>query len=252
MKKPLYMGLRNIYYREALHIVAMPFEGVLAGIYQVGGAGLSGPGDCCCYLVDAGDGLSVLVDAGLGTDPVALVRNIEDTGHRVEDIAALVLTHCHIDHSGGAPAIIDRADCDVIAHEDDSDAIEEGDGRRTAAHAYGVPSPQIDVTRRITADGGILEYGTAHIVVIHTPGHTPGSITLQMNVESKTLLFAQDVHGPFYRDFGSDIEAWRRSMDRLIAIGPDILLEGHYGVIKPKGTAIEFIHDMLAQDVRLL
>ena len=111
------MGLRNIYYREALHMVAMPFEGVLAGIYQVGGAGLSGPGDCCCYLVDAGDGLSVLVDAGLGTDPVSLVRNIEDTGHRVEDIAALVLTHCHIDRIGGANELKKKLGIEIIAHE---------------------------------------------------------------------------------------------------------------------------------------
>jgi glyoxylase-like metal-dependent hydrolase (beta-lactamase superfamily II) len=230
----------------------MPFQGVLEGIYQVGGTGLSGPGDCCCYLVDAGNGASVLVDAGLGSDPVSLFRNIEDTGHQVEDITALILTHCHIDHIGGAPAIIDRSGCDVVAHQGDADAIEEGDGRRTAAKAYGVNSPQIDVTRRIAADGGVIEYGTAHMVAIHTPGHTPGSISLEMNVEGRTLLFAQDVHGPFYRDFGSDIDAWRRSMDRLIAIGPDILLEGHYGIIQPKGPAIEFIREMLAQDMRLM
>jgi len=233
-------------------MVTMPFEGVLEGIYQVGGTDLSGPGDCCCYLVDAGDGRSILVDAGLGSDPVSLFSNIEDTGHRVEDISALVLTHCHIDHVGGAPAIIDRSDCEVVAHEGDADAIEEGDGHRTAARAYGVPSPQIDVTRRITADGGLIEYGTAHMVAIHTPGHTPGSMTLQMRVQGKTLLFAQDVHGPFYRDFGSDIDAWRRSMDRLIAIGPDILLEGHYGVIQPRGPAIEFIREMLTQDMHLM
>ncbi len=230
----------------------MPFERVLEGIFQVGGAGLSGPGDCCCYLVDAGDGASVLIDAGLGTDPLALLQNIEQTGHRGEDIVALVLTHCHIDHTGGAPAIIDRSNCEVVAHEADADAIEDGDGRRTAARAYGVNSPQIDVTRRISSDGSILDYGTAHILAIHTPGHTPGSISLQMNVEGKTLLFAQDVHGPFYRDFGSDIAAWRRSMERLIAIGPDILLEGHYGVIQPKGPAIAFIREMLGQEMHLL
>ncbi|UCC92405.1 MAG: MBL fold metallo-hydrolase [Thermoplasmata archaeon] len=229
----------------------MPFETVLEGIYQVGGAGLSGPGDCCCYLVDAGDGASVLVDAGLGTDPVALSRNIEDAGHRVEDIAALVLTHCHIDHIGGAPAIIYTSDCEVVAHEADADAIEEGDARRTAARAYGVNSPRFDVTRRISADGGVMEYGTAHMVVIHTPGHTPGSICLQMSTEGNTVIFAQDVHGPFYRDFGSDIGAWRRSMERLIAIGPDVLLEGHYGIIRPKGAAIEFIREMLGLDMRI-
>jgi glyoxylase-like metal-dependent hydrolase (beta-lactamase superfamily II) len=230
----------------------MPYDTVVRGVHQVGGAGYSGPGDCCCYLIEAGSGGSVLVDAGLGTDPVALQQNIEATGHRVEDILALVLTHCHIDHIGGAPPIIDASGCDVVAHAADAGAIEEGDDLRTAARAYGVNAPQIEVTRRVDADGVALDYGTAHIIAIHTPGHTPGSISLQMRTEERTLIFAQDVHGPFYRDFGSDIDAWRRSMERLIAIGPDVLLEGHYGVIRPRGAAIGFLREMLAQDMHLL
>jgi glyoxylase-like metal-dependent hydrolase (beta-lactamase superfamily II) len=245
------MGLQNIYYQVMHNVGTMPFERVLAGIYQVGGTGLSGPGDCCCYLVDAGEGRSVLIDAGLGTDPEALCHNIEDTGHFVSDILALVLTHCHIDHIGGVPSIVRASDCEVVAHEADVGPIEEGDDRRTAARAYGVNSPLIEVDRVVTADGGVLDYGTAHIVAIHTPGHTPGSLTLQMGVEGRTVLFAQDVHGPFYRDFGSDVNAWRRSMERLIAIGPDVLLEGHYGIIQPRGPAIEFIKGLLAQDMRL-
>jgi len=230
----------------------MPYEGVVEGIYLVGGAGLSGPGDCCVYLADAGDGGSVLVDAGLSTSPEALFHNIEETGHRVEDIVALVLTHSHIDHIGGASAIVERAGCVVVAHEADADAISDGMGVRTAADAYGVPSPCIDVTRTITNDGGVLNFGSAHMVTIHTPGHTPGNITLQMNVEGMVILFANDVHGPFSRAWGSDLDAWRRSMNRLIALAPDILLEGHYGVIRPRGPAIEFIREMLEQDMRMM
>ena len=41
-------------------------------------------------------------------------------------------------------------------------------------------------------------------------------------------------------------------MNRLIAIAPDILLEGHYGVIQPRGSAIDFIKEMLSQDNRAL
>ncbi len=230
----------------------MPYEGVVEGIYMVGGAGLSGPGDCCVYLVDAGDGGSVLVDAGLSTSPEALFHNIEETGHRVEDIVALVLTHCHIDHIGGASAIVERSGCLVVAHEADADAISDGMGARTAADAYGVPSPSIDVTRTITNDGGTLDFGSAHIVTIHTPGHTPGNISLRMDVEGKIILIANDVHGPFNRAWGSDLDAWRRSMNRLIALAPEILLEGHYGVIRPRGPAIEFIREMLEQDMRMM
>jgi glyoxylase-like metal-dependent hydrolase (beta-lactamase superfamily II) len=230
----------------------MPYEGVVEGVFQVGGQGLTGPGDCCIYLIDSGDGGCVLIDAGLGTEPEALFRNIADTGHSVEDVRGLVLTHCHIDHIGGAPAIVDRSGCEVVAHEDDRAAIEGGIVLKTAAEAYGVPSPEIKVDRVITSDGGILDYGSAHLIVIHTPGHTPGTICLQLERAGKVLMFANDVHGPFRQAWGSDINAWRRSMNRLIAMAPDILLEGHYGVIQPRGSTIDFIKEMLDQDMRAL
>ncbi len=230
----------------------MPYEVVLEGIFQVGGQGLSGPGDCCVYLIDAGDGASVLVDAGLVSDPETLLGNIEETGHRVEDVRTLVLTHCHIDHIGGAPIIVERSRCDVVAHEDDRKAIEEGIDSLTAADAYGVPSPEVDVTSVVRSDGGIFDYGTAHVVIIHTPGHTPGNISLEMHHDGKVIIFANDVHGPFSAKWGSDIHAWRRSMNRLIAKSPDILLEGHYGVIHPKAAALDFFREMLSDDVAMM
>ena len=205
----------------------MPFKEVLDGVHMVGGQGLSSPGDCCVYLVDAGGGGSLLVDAGLGTEPELLMGNIEGTGHRVEDIEVLVLTHCHIDHIGGALSIIERSGCHVVAHEGDAKAISEGIAPLTAADAYGVPSPMVDVDRVVTSDGDRLDVGYIRLLVIHTPGHTPGNISIQTRLEGRTLLFANDVHGPFHRAWGSDLEAWRRSMGRLVAIAPDILLEGH-------------------------
>jgi glyoxylase-like metal-dependent hydrolase (beta-lactamase superfamily II) len=229
----------------------MPYEGVIEGVFQVGGQGLSGPGDCCIYLIDAGDGTSVLIDSGLGTDPEALFRNIEETGQRLDKVKALILTHCHIDHIGGAVDIIERTGCEVVAHEGDVDAISSGIGSKTAAEAYGVGSPEVNVTRVVESDGGILNYGGAHIIVIHTPGHTPGDISLQMERDGRMLLFANDVHGPFRHSWGSDLDAWRRSMNRLIAVAPDILLEGHFGVIQPRGSAIEFIKEMLSQDMHV-
>jgi glyoxylase-like metal-dependent hydrolase (beta-lactamase superfamily II) len=110
----------------------------------------------------------------------------------------------------------------------------------------------VEVTRVVSSDGGVIDDGSAHIIIIHTPGHTPGDITPMIVVDGKTLLFANDVHGPFRRDWGSEVSTWRRSMERLIAIGPDLLLEGHYGVIRPKGAAIDFIRDMLDQDMQAL
>ncbi len=230
----------------------MPFRSVVQGIFQVGGEELTSPSDCCVYLVDAGSGGSVLVDAGLDPMPERLFGNMEEAGFEPGAVKSLIITHCHIDHIGGAPAIVERSGCEVVAHEGDLEALTEGLGMRTAADMYGVPSPRIRVDRVIEADGGTLNIGEAHMVIVHTPGHTPGTITLLMEVEGRTVAFANDVHGPFRRVWGSDVSAWRRSMNRLIAEAPDVLLEGHYGVLEPRSSAIGFIQQWLDQEPQSL
>ncbi len=219
---------------------------VAPGVFQVGGGELSSPGDCCVYLVDAGEGRSILVDAGLSTDPTRLLASVSATGHDPKRILAIVLTHGHIDHIGGAQAIKWLTRCEVVAHEGDATAIREGDALRTASDLYSTGAVKVEVDRVLEGDGAILEYGAARFVVVHTPGHTPGDITLLMKAGGKTLLFANDVHGPFSADWGSDVKAWTRSMNRLVAMAPDVLLEGHFGVIQPRARAIAFIQQYLS------
>jgi metallo-beta-lactamase class B len=214
-------------------------------VFQVAGAGYTQPDDCCAYLVHTGGEASVLIDAGLDTRPDALLANIAATGLGPERVAALVLTHCHIDHIGGAPAIRELTGCEVVAHEGDAEAIRSGDPVRTAADLYGMEPVPVEVDRVVEGDGAILDYGRVHLVVVHTPGHTPGNITLRTTVGGRTLLFANDVHGPFSATWGSDVRAWKRSMNRLVAMSPDILLEGHYGVQEPRAKAIGFIQTWL-------
>jgi len=225
----------------------MSIREAASGVFQVGGEDLSSPGDCCVYLVDAGEGRSVLVDAGLSTDPTRLLANVRDTGHDPKRILALVLTHGHIDHIGGAQAIRWLTGCQVVAHAGDAAAIREGDAVRTASDLYCTGAVRVEVDRVLEGDGAILEYGSAHLVVVHTPGHTPGDITLLLKAGGKNLMFANDVHGPFSAAWGSDIKAWTRSMNRLVAMSPDVLLEGHFGIIEPTARAVAFIQTYLSR-----
>lgn len=80
---------------------------------------------------------------------------------------------------------------------------------------------------------------------IHTPGHTPGSISLCMDNGMYKILFGQDIHGPFYASFGSDIDAWAESMRKLLELDADILCEGHFGIFRPASEVKAYIEGYL-------
>jgi glyoxylase-like metal-dependent hydrolase (beta-lactamase superfamily II) len=60
------------------------------------------------------------------------------------------------------------------------------------------------------------------------------------------VLFGQDVHGPFSPAFGSDLDAWRRSIEGLLALNADILCEGHFGIFRPAAAVEKFLRGQLA------
>jgi len=90
-----------------------------------------------------------------------------------------------------------------------------------------------------------LKFGEVEFNIIHTPGHTPGSLAVYCDISDKRILFGQDIHGPFDVSFGSDINAWKKSMNKLLALDADILCEGHFGVFKGKEKVNEYIKSYL-------
>ncbi len=216
---------------------------------MVGGPELTSPDDCCVYLVDVGR--PILVDAGAGRSAPLLARNLEELGYPPGELSLVVLTHCHIDHAGGASYFLERYGIKVAAHEMDARPLREADGRRTAAQWYGVDLEPLDVGHVLRGEEGEFPGGATPLRWVHTPGHTPGSISLYLNNGLYTVLFGQDIHGPFYASFGSDLDAWATSMRRLLELGADILCEGHFGVIRPASEVRGYIEGYLRSYGRL-
>ena len=219
-----------------------PFK-VAEGVFQVGGPGMTAPDDCCIYLVDLGR--PVLIDAGAGTEPEKLVRNLEGLGYSPRDISLVVLTHCHIDHVGGAPYLANRFGLPLAIHELDAPPVEEGDNRRTAATWYGVDFPPTPVKQHLKGGEGTIAGGSSPLRWLLTPGHTPGSVSLLVDNGLFKVLFGQDIHGPFYASFGSDLDAWAGSMRTLLELDADILCEGHFGIIRPASEVRGYIEGYL-------
>lgn len=212
------------------------------GVYMVGGPDLTDPRDCLCYLV-CGPQARVLIDCGCGPsaqDILELVNHAAD-----QPLTHLLITHAHIDHCGGAAQIKRLTGCDLLIHQDDAPILAQGDDLRSAANWYGLSLEPVTADISLEDHYHIPLAQGQELNIIHTPGHTPGSMAAWCLCGGLKVLFGQDIHGPFSPIFGSNLNKWRLSMQRLLALRADILAEGHYGVFKPARDVEEFIRQML-------
>lgn len=221
------------------------FRLVWPGVYMVGGPGLTSIYDCCVYVVCAGDE-ALLIDSGLGPSYSSILDNLLEASVDPSRLRKALATHAHVDHVGAMSKFRRNQGALVVAHELDAPAIETGDAKRLALDIYGVEYEPCPVDVKLTKPEEEIEVGGLRVVVLHTPGHTPGSVSAYVDVEGRRLLFAQDVHGPFSQEWGSSLEDWRRSMEKLLSVDADALLEGHLGVIEPAEAVRSFIEDFLS------
>ncbi|MFQ5999819.1 MAG: MBL fold metallo-hydrolase [Candidatus Bathyarchaeia archaeon] len=198
------------------------------------------------YLVDCKSELA-LIDAGVSSDISKICRNIKAVGLNPEDISTLFITHSHLDHVGGASSFREKYGCKTVAHELDSDALERADSDLTGAVWYNQKLIPCTVDIKLSGSEGEIPVGNKTFKWFHTPGHTPGSISILLNTPGGNILFAQDVHGPFMPQFRSNISDWAKSMKKLIVLDFDILAEGHFGIYKPKKRAVEYIRSYLTR-----
>ena len=137
---------------------------------------------------------------------------------------AVVLTHAHPDHLEAAAAVTGRFRIPLWVHEADEKLMRSPAGRDLAA-MFGVEPP---AAGRLLVDGDLLHAGNLELKVIHSPGHSPGSILLH----GAGLLFTGDTlfRGDVGRTDlpGGSEEELRRSLDRIREFPPaTVILPGH-------------------------
>jgi len=219
---------------------------ILPEVYLVGSSEISNSGDCMIYLVDCKSELA-LIDAGVSADISKICKNIKTGGLNPENISTLFITHSHIDHVGGAASFREKYGCKTVAHELDSQALEKADPKLTGAVWYSQKLILCKVDVKLSGSEGEFPVGDKTFRWFHTPGHTPGSISILLSTAGGNILFAQDVHGPFMSQFGSNISDWAKSMKKLVSLDFDVLAEGHFGICKPRERAVEYIRSYLAE-----
>lgn len=213
-------------------------------LWQVGGRGLTDPADAAAYLVRFGD-KAALIDAGSGRDHPQLIKNIAECLTSDVQLEYLLLTHCHFDHTGGARAVRDKYGCRIAAHELDAIYLESGDNRVTAAAWYGASLEPFAVDIKLKGQETTLAIGSGRVKAIHCPGHSPGSVVYTTDIDGQLILFGQDVHGPIHSELLSDEKRYLDSLDKLLDLQADLLLEGHFGIIETQQEVREFIQSCI-------
>ena len=149
------------------------------------------------FIVDGDDGV-VLVDTGLPKRHGVIVDGLGSIGRSVGDVRAIVLTHAHSDHFGGAAALKRQTGAPLVASDIDAPVIE---GLRSVPAppildfpvlrlmAKLVPTPEsATVDERVTSGAVSI---APDLEVVPTPGHTNGHISLLLD-RAGGVLFAGD------------------------------------------------------------
>lgn len=216
---------------------------IMEDIYLIGDSNITDSRDCAVYLLNLGD--LVLIDTGAGFSIDRIIKNILDLGFYPAKISTIILTHCHIDHIGGAAELRKRFGSRLVMHNLDAEIVERGDNKMTAAYWYGIHFKPLLIDIKFDGQKKLFNFNGQEVVCLHTPGHSPGSVSVYLDRGRTRVLFGQDIHGPFLPEFGANMFHWQDSMKKLIALKADILCEGHLGIYKPNEKVTEYIERYL-------
>jgi len=108
------------------------------------------------------------------------------------ELTHIINTHCHSDHSAGNAAIMAATDAKLLIHELDAKRLDKVLNRAFSRLLGGKGSPRPDI---LLKDGDVINIGENTLKVIHTPGHTIGSICLctDGNIFTGDTLFVGSV-----------------------------------------------------------
>jgi glyoxylase-like metal-dependent hydrolase (beta-lactamase superfamily II) len=178
----------------------------------------------------------------VGDDQEAIVVDPAHDADAVADalagrrLVAIVCTHAHNDHVNAAPALADRTGAPVLLHPDDEELWRQ-------THPDRAPDGTL-------TDGQVLTVAGTELTVLHTPGHSPGAVSLYAPALGTVLtgdtLFAggPGATGRSFSDFPTIVGSIR---DRLLVLPPDTVVRTGHGDSTTIGAEAPHLAEWIAR-----
>jgi hydroxyacylglutathione hydrolase len=192
------------------------------------------------YIVESDAGI-LLVDTGFSNATRDVLQAIDQLGHAPHDVRLIFLTHVHMDHVGSAAELRRQTGAPIAMHR--ADVAKARAGQHTLPKGRGIGGKILEHTFNGLGikfsyegfepdlwldEGQTLNDFGFNARVVHTPGHTLGSLSLAMDDDvmmiGDAMINQLRVGMPLY---GEDIELAYDSLRKLDALRPRILYSGH-------------------------
>lgn len=185
-----------------------------------------GPLQCNCTLIcDEDSKEAIIIDPG--DEIPQILKRLEEHSAKLKQI---IVTHAHIDHVGGALRLKHATGAPILLNEKDLILLRMMDMQ---AGWLGITPPEVAPPDASAEEGLVIGLTAAPATILHTPGHTPGSICLHF--ETQNLLIAGDTlfAGSIGRTDlpGGDSGKILRSIHEKLLVLPDetVVIPGHGG-----------------------
>jgi glyoxylase-like metal-dependent hydrolase (beta-lactamase superfamily II) len=232
------------------------------------------PNSANVYVIKDDSGFSMIdVGCGVAGSLERLIDAVSNLNLTLGDLHTLLLSHAHPDHMGAAGGLLERCDPEVIIHTGDVEQardprrlnitfdiefahknygdIRDGDYKITDVLKFftdfGCPMSSVK-PNRIIREGDFVRLGRYSFEVIHTPGHSPGHISLYDD-ETK-ILYGGDLVGDvvaWYTPASGGVTGYLESLKKMEEKNPEVILPSHGGVIKNPLEKIAEVRDRLLQ-----
>jgi glyoxylase-like metal-dependent hydrolase (beta-lactamase superfamily II) len=231
------------------HLTTLP-----AGITCID-TGLFRPRLAAAYLLQH-QGKAAIIETGVTNTVPRVMNALSNKGVAPEDVLFVIPTHVHLDHAGGAGALMQKfPNARLIVHPRgarhmiDPSKLWAGSvdvyGEDMLERAYGRPVP-VEETRVTMADDGFeLDMAGRMFKFIDTPGHARHHFSIYD--EMSRGFFSGDTFGMSYRETDSalgafmlptttpvqfDPEAWHHSLDRYLTFKPERMYLTHFSMVE--------------------